>query len=246
MAVYDLAKTKLILDSGANANVETKAKLTPLAIAALLIDKGAKLSAALFGDLDLMRLLLFKGAKVSDSPNLARNAAAGHCLQSLRIALDGGASPNGPANGRSALQDAAAFGQLEMVRLLLEKGADIQAADKRGYTALMRAALSFALRFGDTSIVRMLRNAGAPDAKTASASRLHSPRTPSATLSSERYPCCSESVNPSISSRAAHPATTTHYLRWLFPWRVGVALRLTTLPQPKSTKALRKLAESKA
>lgn len=167
MAVYDLAKTKLILDSGANANAETKAKLTPLAIAALLIDKGAHLSAALFGDLDLMRLLLSKGAKVSDSPNLARNAAAGYCLECLWIALDGGASPNGPANGRSALQDAAAFDQLEMVRLLVEKGADIQAADKRGYTALMRAALSFALRFGDTSIVRMLRNAGAPDAKTA-------------------------------------------------------------------------------
>jgi hypothetical protein len=84
-----------------------------------------------------------------------------------------------------------------MVRMLVEKGADIDAADKRGYTALMRAALSyepgaprvigyllekganprpknetgdtalsFALRFGETAAVALLRKAGAPEAKT--------------------------------------------------------------------------------
>jgi ankyrin repeat protein len=219
MAAFDLEKTRLLIERGANVNAATQAGETPLIIAAdrpgsseiiaLLIAKGADpsarppsgftalLRAAYSGDAAAMRLLTANGVKVADNPDLARSAAFGHCRECLEIALTGGASPNGARNRRTALQDAAAFGDLAMVRMLVEKGADIQAVDTRGYTALMRAALSyepgaaqvveyllargastslknetgdtalsFALRFGETPIVAMLRKAGAPEAAT--------------------------------------------------------------------------------
>jgi ankyrin repeat protein len=165
MAAYDLEKTRLLLTRGANPNAALKNGVTPLLIAAdrpgtsevvaLLLAKSAvpdpkataetALSrAARNADVALMRLLLARGVKISDTPRLARSAAAGHCRECLRIALAGGADANGATSaGRSALQDAAAFGDLEMVRMLVEKGANVSAADKRGYTALMRAALSY-------------------------------------------------------------------------------------------------------
>jgi hypothetical protein len=165
IAAFDLERTRLLLDSGANIKVATKEGVTPLFVAAfragnspvvrLLLSKGADPStkllgvltpldaAAVFGDLTAMRLLLDHGAKAVESPCLARSAAAGHCQECLELALAQGASPNGAFVGRSALQDAAAFGNLDMVRLLVDKGADIQAADERGYTALMRSVLSY-------------------------------------------------------------------------------------------------------
>lgn len=165
MAAYDLEKTRLLLAHGANPNAALKSGATPLLIAAdrpgaseivaLLLSKSAvpdpkttmetALSrAARNADVALMRLLLAHGVKIADTPNLARSAASGHCRECLRIALDAGADANGATrSGRSALQDAAAFGDLEMVRMLVEKGANVSAADKRGYTALMRAALSY-------------------------------------------------------------------------------------------------------
>jgi ankyrin repeat protein len=155
----------LLLDHGANVKAATKEGVTPLFVAAfrpgnssvirLLLSKGAdpatKLlgvltpldAAAIFGDLTAMRLLLDHGANAVESSCLARSAAAGHCQECLELALARGASPNGAFLGRSALQDAAAFGSLDMVRLLVDKGADIQAADQRGYTALMRGVLSY-------------------------------------------------------------------------------------------------------
>jgi len=217
IASFDAGKTRLLIEAGANVNAATKSGETPLLVASarsgnvqavtLLLSKGANASAktitgltalggaAIFGDPALMRLLMANGAKPADTPDLARAAAAGHCYECLRLALDSGASANGATQTRrSALQDAAGFGHVDMVRMLVEKGADIQAADSRGYTALMRAALSyepdaakvveylislgadvkpknetgetalsFALRFGDTPIVAVLRKAGAPE-----------------------------------------------------------------------------------
>jgi ankyrin repeat protein len=166
MAAYDLEKTRLLVSRGANVNAATKAGETPLLVAAarpgaaetvsLLLSKGASVTARAAGgfsgptalhraasnaDLPLLRLLLASGAKVADAPNIARAAAFGHCRECLRILLDAGAAADTP--GRSALQDAAAYGDLEMVRMLVEKGAKVNAADRRGYTALMRAALSY-------------------------------------------------------------------------------------------------------
>lgn len=181
IAAYDLEKTSLLVERGASVNAATTAGETPLLvavarpgtqeIAAMLVAKGADPNAksgqstaltraALTGDLALFRLLIAKGARIADSPNLARYAAAGHCRECLRLALEGGADPNGATSSRrSALQDAAAFGDLEMVRMLIEKGADMNAADRRGYTALMRAALCY--EPGSNTVVAYLLAQGA-------------------------------------------------------------------------------------
>jgi ankyrin repeat protein len=182
MAAFDAGKTRLLIDAGAIVNATTKAGETPLFVAStrsgnvqtaeLLLSKGANASvktatglsalggAALFGDAALMRLLMANGAKAADTPDLARTSAAGHCFECLKLALDQGASANGATrNGRSALQDAAGFGHIDMVRLLVEKGADIQAADSRGYTALMRAVLSY--EPGSAKVVEYLLSLGA-------------------------------------------------------------------------------------
>ena len=181
IAAYDLVKTRLLLDRGANAKATAKRGDTPLFVAAfrpgnsavlsLLLSKGADPStkllgvftpldaSAIFGDLAAMRVLLDNGAKAADSSSLARSAAAGHCRECLQLALARGASPNGSVAGRSALQDAAGFGNLEMVRMLVEKGADIQAADGRGYTALMRGVLSY--EPGSAQVVEYLLAKGA-------------------------------------------------------------------------------------
>ena len=60
------------------------------------------------------------------------------------------------ADGRTALHRAAGGGHLAIARLLLEKGADIEAKDKYGTTALHFAASS-----GDEGLVRLLIEKGA-------------------------------------------------------------------------------------
>src|SRR5262249_6350618 len=57
---------------------------------------------------------------------------------------------------RSALLSAATAGNEETVRLLLAKGADVRAEDSEGGTPL-----DWAMRRGETSIVQLLRQAGA-------------------------------------------------------------------------------------
>lgn len=59
-------------------------------------------------------------------------------------------------NNNTLLMRAAIFGKVEIVRLLLEKGADTELKNKAGFTALMAAALEHQLE-----IVRMLIEAGA-------------------------------------------------------------------------------------
>lgn len=181
MAAYDLPKTRLLVARGANVNAVTSAGETALAIAAdrpgnsaviaFLLEKGAVASpkeasrfaallrAATNGDAAAMRLLLSKGATVAGSPELARAAAFAHCRECLDIALAQGADVNVSRLGRTALQEAAAFGDFEMVRKLVERGAHLDAADRRGYTALMRAALSY--EPGSPQVVEYLLSKGA-------------------------------------------------------------------------------------
>jgi ankyrin repeat protein len=57
--------------------------------------------------------------------------------------------------------NAAGFGNKEVVELLLQRGADVNAKTQSGWTALMSAALS-----GQTEITKILLDAGAdPNAK---------------------------------------------------------------------------------
>ena len=77
-------------------------------------------------------------------------------LTRLQTLLDGGASPNlaDPRGGATPLMSAAAVGSLEAMRLLLDKGANVNAASTVGATALMWAAT-------DADKVRLLLSRGA-------------------------------------------------------------------------------------
>lgn len=85
----------------------------------------------------------------------------------LERVLDSGTSPNAidaSADRQSALGLAAYRGHLDVVRILLERGAHVDAQDRRGYTPLMAAAQS-----GHIAIVRVLLERGAdPNSATRS------------------------------------------------------------------------------
>jgi len=76
--------------------------------------------------------------------------------QNARDMVRAGIDPNAKtAKGWTALMSAAYNGQADTVKLLIEKGADVN-AEARGYTALAAAVYS-----GNPDIVRMLLRAGA-------------------------------------------------------------------------------------
>jgi uncharacterized protein len=95
-------------------------------------------------DMDMVQLLLEKGAAVSGSeqqapPLLIMPAYSGH-IPLLTLLLEKGSDVNQTnEEGNSALIAAAAAGKSEAVRLLLDKGADINAANKQGMTPLLSA-----------------------------------------------------------------------------------------------------------
>src|SRR5688500_11310646 len=62
-------------------------------------------------------------------------------VRKLQSALEKGASPRArDAAGNTPLMLAAAYGDSASLRLLLDRGADVNAANKEGATALMRAS----------------------------------------------------------------------------------------------------------
>ena len=68
-------------------------------------------------------------------------AARAHDMMALTAFLDGGFNPNAQSesDGRTALINAAARGDLQVVGFLVDRGADINVKDKLGYTALLHA-----------------------------------------------------------------------------------------------------------
>jgi uncharacterized protein len=68
-------------------------------------------------------------------------AARARDMMAITAFLDGGINPNAQSesDGRTALISAAARGDLEVVNLLIARGADVNVKDKQGYTALSHA-----------------------------------------------------------------------------------------------------------
>lgn len=68
-------------------------------------------------------------------------AAAARDLMAVNAFLDGGMSVDtrSGSDSRTVLIDAAAHGNLQIVKTLLERGADVNAKDNKGYTALSHA-----------------------------------------------------------------------------------------------------------
>jgi ankyrin repeat protein len=115
--------------------------------------------AALYASADVMELLLKKGAKI-DGRNKAGETAlmwSMHDKNKVAILLKYGADINAAARSGNTplLIGCVGNNQYEIVKMLLDNGANISAKNNEKETALMRAAL-----FGDTATISLLINKG--------------------------------------------------------------------------------------
>jgi ankyrin repeat protein len=170
----DLEKVRLLVEHGADVNARSKQGRTPLIIA-----------AAHDGASQIVKLLLDKGADPSahdGGGTTALSAATGaNDSASVRLLLDKGVDVNlsGVAlglgiGGQTPLMNAASHGNVEVMKLLMAKKADVNAVGipelgrvKNGPIALgsMTALLS-AVAYGGADAVKLLLDAGAdPNAK---------------------------------------------------------------------------------
>jgi N-acyl-D-amino-acid deacylase len=130
MAAADPEKIGILVENGANVHLIAKDGATALSVAAgyrgaapvlrLLLDHGAKIGPAVTlgaGDLDAMSLLIANGLSLSPKSEV-----------SSPLAL-------------SPLVNAAIGDDVEMIRLLVRKGADVNERDKDSVTPLMWAAI---------------------------------------------------------------------------------------------------------
>jgi ankyrin repeat protein len=182
----DASILKKLIDAGADLHHTDVRGDTALSFAAargrrgnavLLLDSGARpdaidrafVAAAQYGEPDVARLLLDRGADVKKVGAEAAVRAitqdgSGRVNDNVKFVLEtiGDVSAQ-DANGWSAVHLAASRGNSELMRLLLEKGADVNRActckgflDARDWTPLQMAA-----RRGRTEIVQLLLSGGA-------------------------------------------------------------------------------------
>jgi hypothetical protein len=118
----------------------------------------ALMYAASTGRIEIMQLLLSKGAMLSVSPPLECStvqSALGGGIEAMKFLLDSGADVDERNRyGETALMYAAVWGDKAMVELLLERGASARARDQEGVTAGDRAA-----RYGKNDVVTLLQAA---------------------------------------------------------------------------------------
>jgi ankyrin repeat protein len=169
-SVHDLRKVRLLVQKGANVNVRSEGGKMPLLLAAyysrsaetvkFLLENGADLRATdnrgagvlLFavegGDLDTIRLLLDKGVDV--------NARTTGAFSEIRFGNLGPPPGFEPEKGVTALMVAAYSNDAEAARLLLDRGADVNAKSSDGVTALLAGADR-----GDGALIKTLVEKGA-------------------------------------------------------------------------------------
>ncbi|KAK3273520.1 hypothetical protein CYMTET_18244 [Cymbomonas tetramitiformis] len=116
-------------------------------------------AAAERGMVEMLRVLVDKGAEVDAEDGAGRTALTVALAfgqeAAARALLEAGAGVNA-GTGRRPLHGAAEGGMMEILRELVDKGADVEAEDGEGRTALM-----LALVFGQEAAAQALLEAGA-------------------------------------------------------------------------------------
>lgn len=138
---------RAVLEKGANVNTSDEMGRTAL------------MFAAFDGHTDIVHLLLSKGAQVDLRDISGRTAlmysSSGPFPETVQLLLDWKADPNAVDGIEwwTPLMFAAGEGQLAVVKILLERGADPSLKDVDGDTALV-----FAQRRGHTEVERLLES----------------------------------------------------------------------------------------
>ncbi|MDI6812191.1 MAG: ankyrin repeat domain-containing protein [Desulfitobacteriaceae bacterium] len=140
---------RMLLEKGANPEIaDTKEGRTAL------------LWAVRHNHSEVVRALLDRGARINAGDDNGRNALATACIyakpETLNLLLERGGNEEEAAGDKPLLMVAAAAGRTDNVRLLLDNGADINARDQEGRTALMWAA-----KAGKKDTVKFLLEGGA-------------------------------------------------------------------------------------
>lgn len=144
---------KALVNAGINVNMMVSDRLTAL------------MDAAKEGSKGIVKMLIAAGANVNDQK--FGRSALWHELHShvdnkklaaklALILIKAGADVNEKSKDNSILTEAIGYGHKEVVRLLLDAGANVNVQDSIGFTPLMEAAQQ-----GDKEIVKMLIDAGA-------------------------------------------------------------------------------------
>jgi ankyrin repeat protein len=165
---------KLLLENGANIQVRNNDGATPVDV--LYVDwettafigslvgvevEKEDVAAMKMGRSEIAKLFGVKDTFDSAVPSPAQNLSAAVFIGDLAVvkqALADGADPNtkDPQSGSTLLATAALMGHTEVVALLLEHGADVNARSKDGGTALHAAAF-----LGRAETVKLLLDKGA-------------------------------------------------------------------------------------
>lgn len=188
-AVWDLDKTRLLIQRGANVNAASKMGNTPLISAAFA-----------HGASDVVKALINAGAKLDAANGLGGNAitaaAEAGDLNTLRVLLDHGGNPDSTTHivesgsGASALMIASQMGHIDCVKLLLERGAKLNLRTEHGN------ALNFAAFSDRHEVARLLLDRGI-DADVAG-QRIVSFRRGDKDLTPLIYACLTERNDPTL------------------------------------------------
>lgn len=188
---------KILIDKGALLDIQDNEGRTALMllgrkknasidIAELFINNGADLNlvdedgydallyAAGGDNIDLVQYFLNIGADFDASKNdcysLLRLAVDHNLFEIAKKLLEQGQSPNSPPESETLLMQAASEGQFDMVKILIDYGADVNAKTRELFGTIGdrevgrwggETALMFAEKNGHTEIVKLLKKAGA-------------------------------------------------------------------------------------
>lgn len=152
-AVWDLDKTRVLIQRGANVNAASKNGNTPLIIASFA-----------HGSTEIVKALIKAGARVEAANGLGGNAVVAAAeagdVNTLRVLLDHGGNPDSKTlvvesgSESTTLMITAQKGHLDCVKLLLERGAKLNLRTEHGN------ALNFAAFSDRREVARFLLDRG--------------------------------------------------------------------------------------